>query len=82
MPTAYVLVNAEIGAEDEVLNQLLEIPGVVEAAVVYGVYDLIAKVTASDMDTLKEIITGRIRALENVRSTLTMIVVEGSSKEG
>jgi DNA-binding Lrp family transcriptional regulator len=45
---------------------------------VYGVYDIVAKVEADSMDKLKEIVTWKIRRLDKVRSTLTMIVVEGS----
>jgi DNA-binding Lrp family transcriptional regulator len=43
---------------------------------VYGVYDIVARVKADTMDKLKEIVTWRIRRLDKVRSTLTMIVVE------
>jgi len=76
MPTAFALINAEIGAENEVLKALKNVEGVVEAYTVYGVYDIIAKITASTMDKLKEIITWKIRKLDKVRSTLTMIVIE------
>lgn len=76
MPVAYVLINSEIGAEEEVLKELKKIKSVKEAYVVYGVYDIIAKVEAENMDKLKEIITWNIRRLEKVRSTLTMMVVE------
>ncbi|MCD6530081.1 Lrp/AsnC ligand binding domain-containing protein [Candidatus Bathyarchaeota archaeon] len=76
MPTAFALINAEIGAESEVLKALKNIEGVVEAYTVYGVYDIIAKITANTMDKLKEIITWKIRKLDKVRSTLTMIVIE------
>jgi len=79
MPTAFVLVNAEIGSEDDVLKELMSIEQVAEAYVVYGVYDIIAKITAETMDLLKDTITSRIRGLENVRSTLTMIVVEANT---
>ncbi len=79
MPTAFVLVNAEIGAEDSVLKELQRIEGVTEAHIVYGVYDIICKVVRPTMEVLKDIITARIRALDNVRSTLTMIVVEGTA---
>ena len=78
MPIAYVLINSEIGAEEEVLKELKKIKNVKEAYVVYGVYDVIAKVEAESMDKLKEIITWNIRRLEKVRSTLTMMVVEPS----
>ncbi len=42
MPSAFVLINAEIGSEDEVLKQLKSLPNVKESYVVYGVYDIVA----------------------------------------
>lgn len=78
MPLAFVLINAEIGSEDEVVIELRKIGNVKESYVVYGVYDIVAKVEADSMDKLKEIVTWKIRRLDKVRSTLTMIVVEGS----
>jgi len=77
MPLAFVLINAEIGSEDEVVEELRKIGNVRESYVVYGVYDIVAKVEADSMDKLKEIVTWKIRRLDKVRSTLTMIVVEG-----
>jgi len=78
MPLAFVLINAEIGSEDEVVGELRKIANVKESYVVYGVYDIVAKVEADSMDKLKEVVTWKIRRLDKVRSTLTMIVVEGS----
>ena len=77
MAVAYVLVSTEIGAEKEVLEKLRNIPEVKEAYIVYGVYDIVVKVDIGDVDKLKDIITTRIRRLDKVRSTLTMIAVEG-----
>lgn len=76
MPTAFVLINTEIGSETDVLKDLRHVEGVEEASAVYGVYDIVARVKAQTMDKLKEIVTWRIRRLDKVRSTLTMIVVE------
>jgi DNA-binding Lrp family transcriptional regulator len=76
MPAAIVLVNTEVGFEIEVLKELKKVEGVDEATAVYGVYDIIARVKADTMDKLKEIMTLRIRRLDKVRSTLTMIIVE------
>ncbi|MHA2232940.1 MAG: Lrp/AsnC family transcriptional regulator [Candidatus Hodarchaeales archaeon] len=76
MPTAFVLVNSEIGAEEQVLETLRQVSEVKEAYMVYGVYDIVARVEADEMDVLKTIILTEIRGLESVRSTLTMIVVE------
>ncbi len=71
-----MLINADLGAEDELVSELKKIQNVTEVYVVYGVYDLIAKVESDDMEKVKETITWHIRRLEKVRSTLTMIVVE------
>ncbi|MEM2319249.1 MAG: Lrp/AsnC ligand binding domain-containing protein [Candidatus Bathyarchaeia archaeon] len=80
MPRAFVLINTEIGSEADVLKDLRKIEGVEEAYSVYGVYDIIAKVNADTMDKLKEIVTWRIRRLDKVRSTLTMIIIEEQPK--
>jgi DNA-binding Lrp family transcriptional regulator len=77
MPEAIVLINTDIGTEEEVLNVLGNIEGVTEAYIVYGVYDIVIKVKAETTEALKEIISSKIRKLPKVRSTLTMIVVEG-----
>jgi len=76
MPTAFVSINTEIGSESDVLKELKKVEGVVEASAVYGVYDIVAKVKAESIDKLKEIITWHVRRLDNVKATLTMIVVE------
>ena len=80
MPTAFVLINTEIGSEADVLKDLKKVEGVEEAHAVYGVYDIIARVKADTMDKLKEIVTWKVRRLDKVRSTLTMIVVEEVSR--
>jgi len=77
MPKAFVLINAELGAEDSLIKELKGIENVSEVYVVYGVYDIVAKIESDTMEKVKETITWKIRRLERVRSTLTMIVVEG-----
>jgi DNA-binding Lrp family transcriptional regulator len=72
---AFVLINAELGSEEDLARELKRIEGVSEVYIVYGVYDIIAKVEADSMEKVKEIITWKIRRLPKVRSTLTMITV-------
>ncbi len=78
MPTAYVLLNTEIGAETQVLKALKRIEGVEEAHGLWGVYDIIANVKAESMDKLKTIITKRIGKVEKINSKLTMIINDKS----
>ena len=75
MAKAFILVNVEIGADVEVLNDLGSISEVMEAHRVYGVYDIIAVVETSTMQELKDVIGFKIRSLDKVHSTMTMIVV-------
>ena len=77
MAMAFVLINAELGCEKEILDELKKIDAVKESYMVYGVYDIVAKVSADTMDKLKEIVTWTVRRLDKVRSTFTMIVIEG-----
>ena len=72
-----MLINADLGAEEELVKQLKAVEFVKEVYVVYGVYDIVAKVEADTIDKVKETITWKVRRLDRVRSTLTMIVVEG-----
>ena len=76
MNLAYVLISVEIGAEKEVLKELREMPEVCEVYEVYGVYDIIVKVEASEMSGLKDVIAQKIRRIDKVRSTVTMIIIE------
>ncbi len=76
MPRAYVLINVEAGAEETVLNQLKSQSDIEEAYVSYGAYDLVVKVKAETMEELKDEISHRIRTISQVRSTLTLIIIE------
>ena len=70
-----MLLNVELGSEKEVLNALNKIPDVKEAHRLYGVYDLIIRVEAETPQAFKDLIS-RIRDIEKIRSTLTMICIK------
>lgn len=76
MEIAFVLINTEMAYESDATRALREIKEVKDVYVVYGVYDLVVRVEAETMQKLKDVISTEIRRLENVRSTLTMIVTE------
>jgi len=76
MPLGYVLINVELGFEEQVLKEVRSVPNVKECHRLYGIYDMIAKVEADSLDALKEIVTWKIRRLEGVRSTVTTIAIE------
>jgi len=76
LPAAFIVITAELGSEEEVLDELKKLEGVKEAYCVYGVYDIIAKVEADSMDKLKDTVTWKVRKMNKVRNTLTMLVTK------
>jgi DNA-binding Lrp family transcriptional regulator len=78
MPTAFVMVNCDLGIESEqkAINKLKNVPGVIDVSEVAGVYDIVVKITSNSLDSLKETITRDIRTINVVRSTMTLIVIE------
>ena len=76
MPKAIVLINTDVGMEEEVSKALTQIPEVREVHIVYGVYDIVAIIEANTFDALRAVIVNRIRRLPHIKSTTTLIVVE------
>lgn len=80
MPSsAYILIDCESGFEEEIINELKELPEMVEVYQAYGAYNLIAKATTDTADKLRETISWRIRRIDKIRSTITLIAIEGQS---
>lgn len=77
MPSAYVLINCDLGSEESIIKEIKGLDGVKEVKGTYGVYDIIAKVESDNMEALKDTITWKIRRMPKVRSTVTLIVIEG-----
>ncbi len=75
MAIAFILINAETGKENDVTMSLKKIPEVKDVYMVYGVYDIIARVETENMEKLKDVINLKIRRVDMVNSTLTMIVI-------
>jgi DNA-binding Lrp family transcriptional regulator len=76
MPKAFVLINVESGSEEEVLEEIKKSEGVEEAYYSYGVYDIIAKIEADTMERLREAVSQKMRTINKVRSTLTLVMME------
>jgi DNA-binding Lrp family transcriptional regulator len=75
MPTALVLLNTQIGSEADVLRELRKMANIEEALLVYGVYDIIVRIESSSMHELKQAVTWKIRKMDYVTATQTMIII-------
>ena len=76
MAQAYVLLNCELGAEEEIIGKLKELETVKEVNGTFGAYDITVKLEAETAETLRETITKNLRKMDKIRSTLTLTVVE------
>ena len=77
MALAIILINTEMGKEVEVFEKLKKVDVIREAYITYGTFDIVAKAEAPTLMKLNEVITQEIRNMNGVRSTLTLIAVEG-----
>ena len=80
MPTTYVLLNSDLGTDVSIIAEIKQILAdedvEFEIGGVYGVYDIVLKLTSNDAEKLRAIITNKIRRISKVQSTLTMMVIE------
>ncbi|MGD8707603.1 MAG: Lrp/AsnC ligand binding domain-containing protein [Nitrosopumilaceae archaeon] len=80
MPTAYVLLNSDLGSDSTIITevkQILQEEDIqYEVQGVYGVYDIVLKLSSDNAEKLRSIITNKIRKIGKVQSTLTMMVIE------
>ena len=84
MPTSYILINSDLGTDESIITIIKKIKEGLEDEKdtqykikgVYGVYDIVLKLTSDNADTLRSTITNKIRKITSVQSTLTMMVIE------
>ena len=79
MATAYVLINCELGSEESIIQELKNLDGVIEVHGTFGAYDVLAKIESPTIEVLREIITWKIRKIDQIRSTLTLMGIEGQA---
>ena len=85
MPTSYVLINSNLGTDVQIIKEVKELLASqsdvkLEIQGVYGVYDIIVKLSSDNGEKLRSIVTDDIRKIENVQSTITMLVIEQQEK--
>ena len=85
MPTSYILINSDLGTDESTITKLKKILAdekdtQYEIQGVYGVFDIVLKLSSGDIDNLRSTNTNKIRKITSVQSTLTMMVIEEQEK--
>jgi len=73
--SAFVLITCDLGAEEDVISHLKTIDGVKQVHGTFGAYDIIAKVESDNAETLRDTIAWKIRKIEKIRATLTLMTI-------
>jgi DNA-binding Lrp family transcriptional regulator len=73
MTIAYVLLNCELGAETDLIEQLKELEQVKDVFETIGTHDVMVKLEAENFEKIREIVSGKIQKLAKIRSTSTLI---------
>lgn len=68
-----MLINVDTGAEQAVLERVKSVPQVIDARAVYGAYDIICLIEVATITELKVVIKDKLRQIDQVRSTFTML---------
>ena len=71
---AYVLFKVSSGTEREVAQKLIDFEEVLQADIIFGEYDVIAKLSTEDLDALECFVSEKVRNGPNVLVTSTMII--------
>ena len=77
MAKAYVLINCDLGSEDKIISDLRKLEHIKDVVGTFGAYDIVVKIEAETSEQLREAVTWKIRKMDKVRSTLTLMEVVG-----
>ncbi|MGD0644823.1 MAG: Lrp/AsnC ligand binding domain-containing protein [Candidatus Bathyarchaeia archaeon] len=71
---AFVLFKVASGTERDVCKKLIEFEEIMQADIIFGEYDVIARITTDDLDKLEEFVSQKVRNVPDVLVTSTMII--------
>jgi DNA-binding Lrp family transcriptional regulator len=76
MTSAFLFINAELLFIEDVINKLKEVPEIVDVYKVQGIYDIITRVNSDTEEKLKELVSERIRRIDRIIGTVTVIIAK------
>jgi len=76
---AYVMINCEDGAQECVIGELKSIKCIKEMVITVGPYDIVTKIAVPSIEVLRETIAFKIRRIQKVRTTTTIICEQSKS---
>ena len=81
MTRAFVIIHCSRSNERQIIENLRQIPEIIECDVLIGSYEIICKVVAPSYNEISSILTSKIRKIPNIKSTSTLNIVENQGFE-
>jgi DNA-binding Lrp family transcriptional regulator len=78
MTSAFLLINCLIGFQNHIVNELRKLSEFIDIYRVDSMYDIIAKVNVSSEEELQDITISKVRKIEGIKSTLTLVIAKHS----
>jgi len=73
---AFMMLIVRPGTEVKVSDKLNKMEEVKDVSIVYGEFDIIAKVVVDSMDSLQEFMKSKIRKIKEIERTSTMVALK------
>ena len=77
MSKAFVLINCELGSEEQVISDLKTVDCVKKVSGVFGAFDILADLECDRLEELRQTIVSKIKRIDNIRSTKTLMGIDG-----
>jgi DNA-binding Lrp family transcriptional regulator len=65
------MISTDLGSEEQVIEELKDLPQTLETYMVYGIFDIIAKIEFADREELRELVI-KIRGIHRIKATTTL----------
>ncbi len=73
MAKAFVLINCDLGSEEQVISDLKSMDCVKDVYGTFGAYDILANLECDNMEELRQLIVSEVRRIKKIRSTITLM---------
>lgn len=76
MAQAFAIIHCNHSQESQVIENLNKIPEIIEANILIGSYEILCKIVGPSYNEISDVMTNKIRKIPNIKSTITLNIVE------
>ena len=81
MPIAYVLINCDLDRKSEVMEEISQLPGILESTELDAAYDILVKLNRGTAEELRDTIKSKLKKIPDIKSIVTLVVIEDRDRK-